>query len=342
MQPTWKTVLLGVMLVVAARGLCAQETVLKVHHFLGPNSNIHENLIVPWCNRVHKESAGVLKCQIYPSMQLGGSPPQLFDQAKDGVADIVWTVPTYQAGRFSKTEVFELPFLIESAEKSSPALWEYVQKNSLDEFRGTRPILLHFNDGNLLHMGNRSIQRLEDLKGVKVRAPTRLGTRILSALGAIPIQMPVPAVPEAIAKGVVDGAMLPWEVAASLKMQEITRFHIEVPSGQPKMSNIVFAMVMNQAKYDSLAPGLKRIIDQNSGIESSRWAGRVTDASVPGARKIGQERKNTFVTLGADEYAQWVKATAVVGDDWIREVAAKGANGKALFDEASALIQKYR
>ena len=59
---------------------------------------------------VNKESNDRLKCQIYPSMQLGGSPPQLFDQVKDGVADIVWTLPTYQAGRFTKSEVFELPF----------------------------------------------------------------------------------------------------------------------------------------------------------------------------------------------------------------------------------------
>lgn len=336
-----KKMLAGTALAVAAQGTFAQETILKVHHFLGPNSNIHENMIAPWCAKIQKESAGKLKCQIYPAMQLGGTPPQLFDQAKDGVADIVWTVPTYQAGRFSKTEVFELPFMMQSAEKGSPALWDYIQKNSLDEFKGTRLLITHFNDGNILHMGKPGVRRLEDLKGLKLRAPTRLGTRIISALGAIPIQMPVPQVPESIAKGVVDGAMLPWEVATSLKMQEIAKAHIEVPAGQPKMSTIVFAFVMNQAKYDSLSPELKKVIDQNSGAETSRWAGRVTDVTVPGARKIAEDRKNAFVTLSAEEYARWVKATSTVDDDWVKEVSAKGVNGKALLDEARALVAKY-
>ena len=80
-------------------------------------------------------------------MQLGGTPPQLFDQAKDGVADIVWTLPTYQAGRFLKSEVFELPFMAKNAETGSPALWEYVQKNSLDEFKGVKVLALHVHDG---------------------------------------------------------------------------------------------------------------------------------------------------------------------------------------------------
>ena len=96
--------------------------VLKVHHFLPGTSNVHVNLIQPWCDKIGKESGGKLKCQIYPAMQLGGTPPQLFDQAKDGVADIVWTIPTYQAGRFVKSEVFELPFFTRSAKGSQPGL----------------------------------------------------------------------------------------------------------------------------------------------------------------------------------------------------------------------------
>ena len=78
----------------------AQQIVLKVHHMLPATSNPHLNVIQPWCDKINKESNDRLKCQIYPAMQLGGTPPQLFDQVKDGVVDIVWTVPTYSAGRF--------------------------------------------------------------------------------------------------------------------------------------------------------------------------------------------------------------------------------------------------
>ena len=127
---------LAALATLAARPALAQQVVLKVHHFLPATSNAQVNLIQPWCDKVAKESNDRLKCQIDPAMQLGGTPPQLFDQARDGVADIVWTIPTYQAGRFPKSEVFELPFMAKSAEAGSPAFWDYVQKNAQDEFRG--------------------------------------------------------------------------------------------------------------------------------------------------------------------------------------------------------------
>ena len=318
----------------------AQEVVLKVEHFLGPNSTAHQLLLGPWCEKIGKESGGRIKCQIYPAMQLGGTPPQLFDQAKDGVVDVVWTIPTYQAGRFVKSEVFELPYLIRSAETGSPALWEYVQKNSLDEFKGTKLILTHVHDGAQLHFTDKTVKTLEDLKGLKVRAPTRIATKVLAALGAVPVQMPVPQVPEAMSKGVVDGASLPWEVVPALKIDEIAKTHTDSPQGQPTMSNTIFVVAMNQAKYDSLPPDLKKVIDANSGIEASRWAGRIWDGTVAPAQKSALAHHGTINVLTPAEYERWKKATEGVDKDWIGEANAKGANGAALLEDAKALIRK--
>ncbi|TRZ69069.1 MAG: C4-dicarboxylate ABC transporter [Rhodocyclaceae bacterium] len=320
----------------------AQEVTLKFAHFLPPGSNAQQNLIMPWCDKINKESNGKLKCQIYPAMQLGGTPPQLFDQARDGVADLIWTVPTYQAGRFVKSEVFELPFMVNTAEKASPALWDYIQKNSLDEFKGTKLIMAHLHDGAQLQFGSKAVRTLEDLKGLKIRAATRLNAKMLAALGAIPVQMPAPSVPEAVAKGVVDGVSLPWEVMTPFKMQEITKFHTETPAGLAKISNTIFVVAMNQAKYDSLPADLKKVIDNNSGRETSVWAGKVFDATTGPSRKIAQDRHNTFITISADEYKRWQKATENVDDDWIKEANERGANGKALLEDAKALLKKYQ
>jgi TRAP-type C4-dicarboxylate transport system substrate-binding protein len=72
----------------------AQETVtLKVHHFLPVGSYANTMFIQPWCDRIAKESANRLKCQIYPSMQLGGTPAQLYDQVRDGIVDVIWSLP---------------------------------------------------------------------------------------------------------------------------------------------------------------------------------------------------------------------------------------------------------
>lgn len=319
----------------------AQEVVLKVEHFVSPKATAQVGLLEPWCAKINKESGGKLKCQIYPAMQLGGTPPQLFDQVRDGVVDIGWTLPTYQSGRFVKSEVFELPFMIKNAEVGSPALWDYIQKNSLDEFNGVKLILTHVHDGSLLHFTSKDVKTLDELKGLKVRAPTRIGTKVLAALGAVPVQMPVPAVPEAMSKGVVDGCAIPWEIVPPLKIDEIAKFHLESPHGQPAFSNSIFAMIMNKAKYDSLPPDLKKVIDANSGVEMSKWAGKVWDATIEPGRKSALAHHTTITVLTQAEYERWKKATANVDDDWIKEANAKGADGAALLADAKALLKKY-
>lgn len=320
----------------------AQEVVtLKVAHFLPASSNAHLKLITPWCDKINKESGGKIKCQIYPSMQLGGTPSQLFDQARDGVADVIWTAATFQSGRFNKTEVFELPFMINSAEKGSPALWDFIQKNSLDEFKGVHLIATHFHDLAPIHLGKKSVKTLEDLKGLKIRVPTRLSAKAMAALGAIPVQMPAPAVPEAISKNVVDGATLPWEVTTAFKLQEICKTHTEPGPSHAGISNTLMVFAMNNAKYNSLSPELKKVIDTNSGRETSRWAGKSWDSfSIP-SRKIAVDRHNTINVLSNAEYDRWAKATETVDDEWVKEISAKGNNGKALLDDARSLLKKY-
>ncbi|MFT3820769.1 MAG: TRAP transporter substrate-binding protein [Rubrivivax sp.] len=321
----------------------AQTVTLKVHHFLPGTSNVHVNLIKAWCDKIARESGDRLKCQIYPAMQLGGTPAQLFDQARDGVADIVWTVPTYSAGRFLKSEVFELPFFTRSGKGSSQAFWTYVQKHALDEYKGVRPLWLHTNDGSSFHLSSaKGVKTLDELKGLKIRAATRLNSRLLASLGATPVQMPLPAVPEAMAKGVIDGAMVPWEGVPAAKLQEIARSHLDVPAGAPKFANSIFAFVMNQARYDALPPELKKVIDANAGADASAWAGGTGfDSVVAANHKLATDRGNAVHALADAEMARWIKAGQRVDDEWVQDVSAKGANGAALLDDARALIRQF-
>ncbi len=340
---TVKPVMLAVA-VAAALGAAparAQDVVLKLHHFLPPQATIQAQVFNPWCEKIGKESGGKIKCQIYPAMQLGGTPPQLFDQAKDGVADIVWTVPTYQAGRFIKSEVFELPFMAKNAETGSPALWEYVQKNATDEFKGVKILAMHLHDGSLLHFAGKPVKTLEDLKGLKVRGPTRIGAKFLTALGATPVQMPLPQVPESVSKGVIDGAMVPWEGVPPIKLQEIAKFHTDTAAGAPRMSNTIFVIAMNEAKYNSLPADVKKVIDANSGIEWSKQIGRAFDGTTEPAKKLATAAGGVFDTLTQAEYDRWVKQTEGVNKEWIGDVGAKGGNGEALLNDARALIKKY-
>lgn len=333
----------GAALTLAVGAASAEVVTLKVAHFLPPGSTAHAKFITPWCDKINKESAGQLKCQIYPAMQLGGTPPQLIDQVRDGVADIVWTLPGYSAGRFPAVEVFELPFMINKAEASSRALWEYVRENKLDqsEFKDVKPILFHVHDGGQLHLVKGPIATLANFRGLKLRAPTRQTNKFIAALGATPVGMPVPQVSEALSKGVIDGAMMPWEVVPAVKAQELVRFHSESDPKSRSLYTTAFIFAMNKAKYDSLAPDLKAVIDANGGADASAWVGKVWDESATEARKLATDRGNQFNRISAAELGAWQKAGQVVYDSWVSEVSAKGYDGKALLKSAQSLVGKY-
>jgi TRAP-type C4-dicarboxylate transport system substrate-binding protein len=327
--------------VVLAGSPAAQEVILKVHHFWPPGAMGPTNHLAPWCDKIGRESGNRLKCQIFPAMQLGGTPPQLIDQVRDGVADIVWTLPGYTAGRYPIMEVFELPFMTNSAEAASRAAWDYYNKYAVKEFAGIKPLAFHVHDQGYVHTRDRQIKTLADFKGLKLRAPTRQTNRMLAAFGATPVAMPLPAVTEAMSKGVIDGFVLPWEVIPSVKLQEMVKFHTETDAAMPALYTAEFIFAMNPKKYESLPADLKAVIDRNSGAELSQQLGALWDRSKPPARKTAVDRGNTFYTVPATELSQWERATRVLYADWINEMNKRGLNGNEMLSDARAMIAKY-
>lgn len=322
-----------------ATSASAQDVTLKVHHFLPAGSAAQTTFIQPWCDRIAKESNNKMKCQIYPSMQLGGTPPQLFDQVRDGVVDVVWTLPGYTPGRFPLVEVFELPFMMQNAEGTSKAVWDYVGQYAPNEFKDVHPLAFHVHGPGVFHMVNKQIKTMADLKGLKVRAPTRQTNKFLAALGATPVAMPVPQVSEALSKSVIDGAVVPYEVVPSVKIQELVKFHTETAADDAAFYTSVFVFAMNKAKYDGLPADLKKVIDNNSGQAFSGQIGKAFIAADAEGKKIAG--KNTFYVIPKADLAPFKAAGQPITDAWVADVTAKGANGKQLLDGARALIAKY-
>lgn len=314
----------------------AQEVTLKIHHFLPPPSTAQAKFIQPWADRVTKASGGKLKFQIFPSMQLGGAPPGLFDQARDGVADIVWTLPSYTAGRFPLVEVFELPFVTGTASATAPAVQEFADKHLKDEFKEVKPLVFHSHAPGLFHVKSKPIIYFSDLQGLKIRAPTRSINDALKALGANPVGMPVPQVPQALTTGVIDGAVIPFEVANVLKVHELVKYHSIVPNFYAS----VFIFAMNKAKYDGLPADLKKAIDDNSGLGLAKELGKVWDDAEKPGLEAAQKRGNSFNTMSGAELEKAKAATQPVIDNWVKTANGKGADGKKLLDEARALIAK--
>lgn len=318
----------------------AAEVTLRLHHFLPAKSNVHSRLLDPWAKKVAELTGGKAAVEIFPSMQLGGKPPELFDQAKDGVADIVWTVPGYTPGRFPRTEVFELPFIASRRGiVNAKASQDYADTHLSDEVKDVKLLSFWSHDGGVIHC-RKQIATLGDLNGVKLRFPTRLAGEALKAVGVAAIGMPVPQVPESLAQGVLDGAVVPWEVVPAIKLHELVNFHTEIP-GSPTLYVTSFFLAMNKAKYEGLPDDVRKVIDETTGMEFATAAGNVWDQAGAEVAKMVKDKGNTILTLSDADKASWVKTCEPITAAWIEEMKGKSIDAAALIESAKTLLAKY-
>ncbi|MEO0751666.1 MAG: TRAP transporter substrate-binding protein, partial [Pseudomonadota bacterium] len=293
-------------------------------------------ILVPWAERVMEASQGRIQIDHFPAMQLGGKPPELASQVVDGVADIIWTVAGYTPGRFPQLEAFELPFTMTNAEDTSRAFWQYAEANMMDtDFKDMKILGVWVHGPGVIH-SNKPVESVSDLNGMKVRGPTRVITGMLGELGATPVGMPVPAMPEALSKGVIDAGVIPWEVTAALKVPELVKNHTTF--GDDALYTTAFIFAMNKQKWEALPDDLKGIIQAQSGADFSALAGKTMQDSDGPARKLAEEAGNTIIDLTPEQVAEWKAAAGNVEANWIAEMTEKGFDGQALVNQAKALI----
>lgn len=317
----------------------AQEVTLTLHQFLPPQATVPKQILDVWADQVEADSEGRIKIDRFPSMQLGGRPPELMDQAIDGVADIVWTVVGYTPGRFPRTEVFELPFMMTDARAVSRAYWEMFDTHMRDtDFKQVEILGTWVHGPGIIHV-NKEVRTPADMEGLKVRGGSRLVNVLLEKVGAEPVGMPVPAVPEGLSKGVIDGTTIPWEVTTALKIPELVGNHTEFPGNA--LYVLTFVLAMNKDRYDGLPVDLQAVIDDNSGLEFSVFAGGVMEDNDAPARALAAERGNNIVTLSEEEAQAWQDVAAPIYAEWLAEMEEKDIDGQALIDEARMLIEKY-
>ncbi|MGA4635704.1 TRAP transporter substrate-binding protein [Pseudomonas solani] len=319
----------------------AETITLKVAHFLPSTSNAQANIIEPWCEQLRQESADRLKCQLYPSMQLGGTPAKLADMARNGVADIVWTAPAYSAGKFPRVEALELPFVLPMGGKAGNAIiWDFYERYARDDFKGYKVLVVHGDGGMSLHTRGKPVRTLADLAGLKLRASSRTAAKTVESLGATPVSMPPAQMTEAISKGVVDGALAAWEVVPATKLDEVTQYHSDVPAGQPAFGYTVLTMLMNQRKFDSLPADLQAIIERNSGKALSERFATAWDVATDKAHDATPAEGLVVVDEAA--YGEMRQASDSAVQHWISEADGKGLDGKALVEAVRSLAGSGR
>jgi TRAP-type C4-dicarboxylate transport system substrate-binding protein len=327
------------MLAALAAPAAAQET-FKMHHFVPPKAPPSARFMMPWSEKVEKDSGGKIKIQIFPTMQLGGTPPQLVDQVRDGVVDFTFTLPGYTADRFPRTEVFEVPFLHTNALATAQAMQDYYDKYLQEEYKDYQVILLYTHDGAVIS-ANKPVMSLADFKGLKIRTANRGGGVFLRGVGATPVGSPVTEIQTMLTKGVIDGVLLPYEIMPAFKIHELVHNHITLSGPQPRVGTSVFAFLMNKKRYDALPADLKKVIDNNSRRHIAKWAGQTwQEVEMPGmnaAKKAG----NKFMEIPSAEVAKIRQAVKPEIDKFLAELSRPGFDAAKAYADAQKMVAKY-
>jgi len=318
----------------------AQEFTFTIHHFLSPKAPAQKALIEPWVKKVEAESGGRIKFEIFPSMSMGGKPPELYKQVRDGAADIVWTLPGYTPGVFPRLEVFELPGVHSNDAKATNLAIQDMMGDIGEDLKNIKPLLIHVHAGNALHTVSKDVKSFEDLKGLKLRSPSRTGAWMVESWGAEPVGMPVPALPQALSKKTIDGALIPFEVAIPLKVAELADYSVEMNGGE-RFGTATFMFAMNQKSFDSLPDDLKKIIDDNSGAAIASAIGEAWNNIEPIGKKIATDKGKSVSQLSDAESAKVSAASATVIERWVGEVEGNGIDGKGLVAKARAAVAKH-
>lgn len=341
--PSLLVLLLGV---IAAAGFPAmpraQEVTLDLHHFLSPKAPPQTLLMEPWAERIEAQSDGRIAIDIYPDMSLGGRPQQLYDDVVEGNIDIAWTLAGYTPARFPRAEVFELPFVHQSdAVATNLAIQDLFESHLAPDFAEVHPLLIHVHAGQAFYSSESPIRALEDLRGQRIRTPSRTIGWMLEAMGATGVGMPLPALPLAVDKNIVDGAMIPYEIFPALSFNKPIKA-ITVGHEDRRFGTAVFVFAMNKEVYDDLPPDLQKVIDDNSGRRIAEDIGRdwmrIEDRVAGMIKASGIE----MIELSPAETDRVQQASQPVIDRWIDDMESRGIDGQALVQAAKDAINRYQ
>ncbi len=316
------------------------EVTLKLHHFLGPKSPAQTKMLEPWSKAIEDGSKGRVKIEIYPSMTLGGSPPQLFRQVADGVVDIIWTVNGYTPGLFPRSEVFELPTIFTNdIAATNLAMREMFDEYLAPEYEAVHVLFNHVHAGQALQMAKDPVHTVTDTKGKKLRVPGPTGNDVVTAMGATPVTMPVPDLPQALSTHGVDGALIPWEIIPALKLQDVTKYQIEGPE-KTRFGTTTFQVSMNKDRWEALPDDLKTVFNDNSGEDWLREVAQIWRDSDDRGIKVATEAGNEHIVLTEDEMQTFDDALAPVVDKWVGDHT--GFDAAAIVKAAKASISKNK
>lgn len=306
----------GLLSLASPAALHAAEINLT-YAFFAPAGTFPGKQMAHWAEEVNKRTGGKVEVKTFPAGTLLGAK-EMYDGVTNGVADIGLGAPSYDPGRFPLSSGVSLPVGFTNATVASKTLWELTKEFNPKEFENFKVIAMFTTEPGFIQ-SRKPVRSMADLEGMKLRA-AGTGVPVLKALGAAPVGMPMPEVPQSVQTGVIDGLMTSREVLKDFKLAEMLKYVTDYPT-----TVVTFAAVMDRARWDKLPDDVKKVIDELAE-EMPVWTGNYHDNENVGAALewAKQEHQLEVVSLAEGERAEWNAKLKPMESDWVAEMSGKG------------------
>lgn len=279
----------------------AEEMKLIMTTIALPSSPISQQTYHAWADRINERNKGVLQIDVRDGTTLASST-NFYDRLLNDVMQISFGSLNYLAGKFRLAEVMGLPFVMDSSEQESVVFWRLYKSGLLDsEFDQIVPLFFQAFPQVSMHLVKAQPTALETLNGLKIIASGKIQTSLISALGGSPLSIPLTDSYQALQRNTADGMNFPIAALPDFKLDEVTTYHIAASLGGGPGG-----VWMAKAKYLSLPPEVRKILDENSGEAQSRQAGTILDSLQTKVLNTLKETKGqTVVSLTPQQLAAW-------------------------------------
>ncbi|MDU8913424.1 TRAP transporter substrate-binding protein [Aestuariicoccus sp. MJ-SS9] len=331
-----KTMLAGATALALISGAsAAQEFNLRLAHWVPPTHPIQPLGIEPWIESIGEASGGRIDVTIFPAQQLGAAPDH-YDMTRDGIADIGYVNPGYQAGRFPIYSLIEIPFHANNAVGGAQALHEWYAAIAETEMADVKFCIANPHDPGTFH-SKVPIKVPADVDGLNVRPAHATMARFVSSLGGGPVQVPAPEAREVIANGMVDAITFPWNSIYISGIDSETRYHLDMPfyiSAQ--------LLLINKATYEGMPADLKTVIDDHCTPEwSKRFSTGLAENEASGRQKMIDDPEHILYLPTEEEVQAWRDAAAPLVNQWKEDAAAAGVDPEAVYQSYIDALERH-
>lgn len=310
---------------------------LKLSHYLPTTHGMHYDFMEPWARQLEQLTEGAVRVEIFPAGTQLGNVAKQYDQVRAGVVDIAHGLHGIPSGRFPRTSIIDLPFLTESADAATKALWALHDRYFAVEYPEVKVLAVHAHNGGLIHTKDRQVVRMEDLKGLRIRFPSAATKMMLEYLGATPVGLPPAQIYESLQKGVIDGLVMPWDPMHSFKLAELINYHLDA-----RCYTVSFYFVMNQRRYESLPAAVREAIDSISGDSLIAKFGPWWNAWDELGRRDALADGGVVTRLTGEERDHWRATLTPMIDAYLAGLEGQGVtNPREIYDALRAKIAEF-